>query len=351
MDFEQELIDKLSILVGNALAYFKKEGKILCIVIEYRDKLEYFETFLIRGNRIVSKERMDREDFRLSDFLEESISYVSEEFKELVERNNVDFPSVIKILCNVETEYFYIRYDYNTSFTGEEVMEVLKQNLITKYNINTVKLSEIIKEYKEKTNKECYGIEVITDEIPDILDDKIGGSPYLPIGVEWPEGMNLLLQVNLKNIDLEFFPKTGILEIFVSADCDSPCDTKVFIFDEGLEYQTELPEQDMGDFFVREPLKIKLGKVTEHMPINNEAGNEIFCSLVNKLLSLNIDYFFDAEEIIEDDEDKIAFNHIDDGLTKANIGGYPAYTQDNSELFDIDKDICIFLPHLYRIIS
>lgn len=350
MNLEQEITDKLAVLVGDALAFFKEEGKILCIVMEYRNEVKYFETFLIKGNRVVPKEKMDREEFRLCDFLDNSISYISEEFKKISEKYNGEFPTHIKILCNVETRYFYNRFHYDNPAKGEEVMEFLKNAVIIKHNINTVKLSEVIKEYKELTKKECYGIEVIEDEIPDILDDKIGGTPYLPVGVEWPEGMNLLLQVNLKNIELEDFPKEGILEIFVSSDCDSPCETKVFIFDEGLEYQTDLPEQDMDEFFVTEALKIKLEKVIEHMPINNDEGNKKFCDMIKKYFDFQdeeieieefaqLDYY---EEFFEDQEDVEAYNNIDDGVTKANIGGYPAYTQENEGMFDLNEDICIF---------
>jgi uncharacterized protein YwqG len=350
MSLEQEITDKLAVLVGDALAFFKEEGKILCIVMEYRNEVKYFETFLIKGNRVVPKEKMDREEFRLCDFLDNSISYISEEFKKISEKYNGEFPTHIKILCNVETRYFYNRFHYDNPAKGEEVMEFLKNAVIIKHNINTVKLSEVIKEYKELTKKECYGIEVIEDEIPDILDDKIGGTPYLPVGVEWPEGMNLLLQVNLKNIELEHFPKEGILEIFVSSDCDSPCETKVFIFDEGLEYQTDLPEQDMDEFFVTEALKIKLEKVIEHMPINNDEGNKKFCDMIKKYFDFQdeeieieefaqLDYY---EEFFEDQEDVEAYNNIDDGVTKANIGGYPAYTQENEGMFDLNEDICIF---------
>ena len=350
MNLEQEITDKLAVLVGDALAFFKEEGKILCIVMEYRNEVKYFETFLIKGNRVVPKEKMDREEFRLCDFLDNSISYISEEFKKISEKYNGEFPTHIKILCNVETRYFYNRFHYDNPAKGEEVMEFLKNAVIIKHNINTVKLSEVIKEYKELTKKECYGIEVIEDEIPDILDDKIGGTPYLPVGVEWPEGMNLLLQVNLKNIELEHFPKEGILEIFVSSDCDSPCETKVFIFDEGLEYQTDLPKQDMDEFFVTEALKIKLEKVIEHMPINNDEGNKKFCDMIKKYFDFQdeeieieefaqLDYY---EEFFEDQEDVEAYNNIDDGVTKANIGGYPAYTQENEGMFDLNEDICIF---------
>ena len=350
MNLEQEITDKLAVLVGDALAFFKEEGKILCIVMEYRNEVKYFETFLIKGNRVVPKEKMDREEFRLCDFLDNSISYISEEFKKISEKYNGEFPTHLKTLCNVETRYFYNRFHYDNPAKGEEVMEFLKNAVIIKHNINTVKLSEVIKEYKELTKKECYGIEVIEDEIPDILDDKIGGTPYLPVGVEWPEGMNLLLQVNLKNIELEDFPKEGILEIFVSSDCDSPCETKVFIFDEGLEYQTDLPKQDMDEFFVTEPLKIKLEKVIEHMPINNDEGNKKFCDMIKKYFDFQdeeieieefaqLDYY---EEFFEDQEDVEAYNNIDDGVTKANIGGYPAYTQENEGMFDLNEDICIF---------
>lgn len=81
------------------------------------------------------------------------------------------------------------------------------------------------------------------------------------------------------------------------------------------------------------------------MPINNEGANKLFCDLIKKYLNLDIDSVFDIEdydEIIQDEEDAKAFRNIDIGITKANIGGYPAYTQDNSELFDLNTDICIF---------
>lgn len=78
---------------------------------------------------------------------------------------------------------------------------------------------KVIEKFKEVTLKECYKIECIDGE-PTILDDKIAGTPYFPIGEEYPldkdgNPMALLLQVNLKNIDLEKYPKKGILEVFL----------------------------------------------------------------------------------------------------------------------------------------
>ena len=74
------------------------------------------------------------------------------------------------------------------------------------------KIKEILELYKTKTAKECYKFEIQENEEPEILDNKIGGIPYLPIGEEYPldkngEPMILLVQINLENLELEDFPK------------------------------------------------------------------------------------------------------------------------------------------------
>ncbi len=80
------------------------------------------------------------------------------------------------------------------------------------------KFKKVVEKFKEATEKECYKV-LLLEDAPGIMDDKIGGQPYLPIGEEYPKDkdgnfMPLLLQVNLKNVDLANFPKKGILEIF-----------------------------------------------------------------------------------------------------------------------------------------
>ena len=106
------------------------------------------------------------------------------------------------------------------------------------------KIDLITKKFEEKTRKDCYAIHFI-DEEPKILDDKIGGKPYLPVGEKYPTDkkerpLPLMLQVNLKNVDLPNFPKKGILEIFT--DTNWPLNYQVKLFEEGLNYLTELPE-------------------------------------------------------------------------------------------------------------
>ena len=71
------------------------------------------------------------------------------------------------------------------------------------------KFAKVIEQFKNKTEKECYSIKCV-EGTPNILDDKIGGQSYLPIGEEYPKDKNgnpmpLLIQINLGNIDLENF--------------------------------------------------------------------------------------------------------------------------------------------------
>ena len=61
---------------------------------------------------------------------------------------------------------------------------------------------KLMDEYTKKTEKECYKFNLVEGK-PSILDDKIGGKPYLPVGEAYPvdksgNPMGLVLQLNLK---------------------------------------------------------------------------------------------------------------------------------------------------------
>ena len=63
-------------------------------------------------------------------------------------------------------------------------------------------VNKIISEFEKLTSKRCYEISFIENSPPDILDDKIGGEPYLPEGEEYPKddkgnNLGLLFQINL----------------------------------------------------------------------------------------------------------------------------------------------------------
>ena len=94
---------------------------------------------------------------------------------------------------------------------------------------------KIVERYKKETEKECFEIIVCEGSEPSVNDNKLGGIPYFPKGEIYPKSkdgkpMTLLLQVNLKEIELEEFPKEGILEIFVDEDFGWPIEFKMFIF-------------------------------------------------------------------------------------------------------------------------
>lgn len=48
------------------------------------------------------------------------------------------------------------------------------------------KFDNVITKFKQYTKKECYRVDII-EELPEITDNKIGGKPYLPTGIEYPK--------------------------------------------------------------------------------------------------------------------------------------------------------------------
>ena len=208
------------------------------------------------------------------------------------------------------------------------------------------KISEIIKNFKEKTKRDCYKIEMI-DEIPSVLDDKIGGKPYLPIGEEYPKDKNgnnmaLLLQINLANIDLENYPNKGILEIFTDYKVEWPCEYVVKYFEEGLEYQEDLPIVDVTNYIVSKAYKINLVKTIDYMSVNDYRFSKTITNIVNKVFNTNLKNSYDVSEYlngtyIEDIiQDNIDYNPI-------TIGGYANFTQQDPR-FDMkeNKEECLF---------
>ena len=208
------------------------------------------------------------------------------------------------------------------------------------------KLTKIIDIFKEKTRKNCYKIDLIDGE-PTILDDKLGGKPYLPIGEEYPkdkDGNNLalLLQINLKNINLDGYPKKGILEIFTDAKVDYPCQYSVKYFDEGLDYKTDLPDIDISNYIVDKSYKINLTKDICYMPINDYRFNKTFISIVNDVCNTSFKYVSELDDFFGN---LVWYDNLCNAYAnpEISIGGYPDFTQ-NDPRYDMkdNKDECIF---------
>ena len=201
-------------------------------------------------------------------------------------------------------------------------------------------IKSIVEKYREKTAKECYKLVAVDNVTPFIMEDKLGGMPYIPKGQQIPRDtkgnyMALLLQVNLKNIHLKNFPQNGILEIFASSEIDFPQEYKIIVFPDNQMPELELPFVDTENFFVTEPIKIELQKDTVHMPLQDYRSTDT----LNEIL---IDYGAEIESVYDLDEDIL--NALTDAIDTrpATIGGYPDFTQEDPRTYDDDRDYCLF---------
>lgn len=164
---------------------------------------------------------------------------------------------------------------------------------------NKEDIQKIIEEYKRKSQIPYYEI-IFINEFPDILDDKIGGIPYLPIGEEFPrDSENLLmyplLQINFKHIELDNFPKKGILIIFISCKIDNYEIKTLYFEDDKMEYQKNLPLIRSDKYNLDFAKKIKLIKKYEYI---NKYNKEFY--LKNFVLGNN--YKEDIENLIKNNE-------------------------------------------------
>lgn len=200
-------------------------------------------------------------------------------------------------------------------------------------------IQNIIEEYKNKTKKDCYKI-LLGHEEPQILDDKLGGTAYLPVGETYPTDKNgrpmpLLLQVNLKNINLKGFQNEGILEVFTNIEY--PMEYCVRLYKEGLEYQTDLPKtkafynNEEFDYFIKKPISITYEKDFMHMPLSNYKSFKTFKEIVKQKLENS--YTKEDVEAFLNNNDKLRELWYEIGneivYHSLYIGGYPNFTQED----------------------
>lgn len=207
-------------------------------------------------------------------------------------------------------------------------------------------LEKVIEEFLNRTKKGCMKVNVI-EGVPDILDDKLGGIPYIPEGEEYPldkdgNPMILVTQFNLKNIDLEGWPKEGIIEIFIDADLSWPCQYVVKYYKEGLEYKKDLPSAESEYPIIETPVKITFEKSFCVMPFSEHRFIDTVTEIIKDLYGVvvtnysEIENFFGVDDWPEKFIDKIDNPHC-------NIGGYADFTQqDPRDREHIEKKECLF---------
>lgn len=213
-------------------------------------------------------------------------------------------------------------------------------------------INDLIIEYKKETKKDCYKIE-IQNGTPSILDNKIGGIPYLPMSESYPldeEGlpMTLLLQINLKDIDLPYWSNHGILEIYVDKNLSWPCKYEIKYFEENLNYTKDIkvPENNDSNLIIGTPLKITLKKEICHMPISDYRYESTIINIVNKIYNKNLKDYKDVLLYFNNNFDFIYELSNSLKTHAGNIGGYPDFTQEDPRKFDRNienkKDECLF---------
>lgn len=215
------------------------------------------------------------------------------------------------------------------------------------------KIKEIVEIYSKLTEKECYQVEYL-DETPGILDDKIGGVPYLPVGEDYPkdnEGtpMALLFQVNLKNIQLENFPNKGILEIFICSNEDTidlfsfdyENHSAIRYFEEGLEYQKDI--ECVKNLFIETPIKIQPKKTTIVQPYNMSDNSTVnmLLDIVEEVCNVKLNFPMEIET-----KTGIDYYELMDEIHKittygTTIGGYPIFINEPDVSYDENTDECI----------
>ena len=209
---------------------------------------------------------------------------------------------------------------------------------------NQESAKKVIEEFKKLTEKECYEIEVM-EGIPDILDDKLGGFPYLPEGEEYPSDENgkklaLLLQINLNKIDLKNFPKKGVLEIFTDAENNYPPKYLIKYFEEGKKYQTIFPEIDTTQHIISKPKKISFKKSIDYMLPSDYRYNENLIKAMENITGEKYDNIYEIEQKFNFEFEELLIKEIKN--IPASIGGYPDFTQEDPRPKLNGKDECLF---------
>ncbi len=197
-------------------------------------------------------------------------------------------------------------------------------------NIN---LPEKLKRYKDKieeTIKPYINIKLKRQKTL-LWESKLGGDPYLEIGMEYPrassgEYLRLLVQINFEEVpDLENFPKKGILQIFILAD-------DVY----GLDFKDSSKQDTFRVIYIPNVIKDEtnlvkdfsfLGELEEewYMPFSYEGKMEFILKYMPISWS---DYRFDNTfkdiKLTEEERNAYLDELSGDGCR---MGGYPIFVQ------------------------
>ncbi|MCR1934088.1 YwqG family protein [Clostridium tepidum] len=170
-------------------------------------------------------------------------------------------------------------------------------------------------------------------------ESKLGGDPYLEIGMEYPktscgEYLRLLVQINFEEVPhLEFFPEKGILQFYILAD-------DIY----GLDLKNQCIQDTFRVIYIPDVVKDReklikdfsfLGELEEkwYMPFNNEGRIEF---LAEKYMPVSWeDYRFNDLYSSLNLEEELVDDYIENlRADGCKIGGYPVFTQSDPRYYD-----------------
>ena len=206
-------------------------------------------------------------------------------------------------------------------------------------------LRQVLKLFKSQTKKECYSIKILKDdkEEPSILDDKLGGRPYLPKNCAYPTGkehskdkpLPLILQLNLSHIHLHNYPREGILELFMSSDYPFDYEIKYFKEVDEENYKTDgFPEFDKELLYFERGYKIQLEKAVDYMYSSDYQFEDTLLKIINKVYGKKYENVHERDDIVDYIEGMI--EKID-----CTFGGYPDFVQEDPRKEDNSKGECL----------
>ena len=163
----------------------------------------------------------------------------------------------------------------------------------------------------------------LTDRKPSIFESKVGGLGYIPHGGDVPTGtdgakMTFLAQVNCADIDLEDFPKSGILQFWLledeslGLDWKSPTDQTTYRVVYYSDIDTTVTEDEVR---------------AKHAPIDDE---DYFP--VRGEFGMAFEKIMEEHYVYTDEEIEASF--MDDSIelkenTGHKLGGFPYFTQND----------------------
>lgn len=253
---------------------------------------EYFRTeFYIEVRSLKEHERKEKFIFANWCPNENEYKQIINRCNEIINELNIDIKAANLLELKYFSDYYMEKQKHKKSLQFYEELVKRGVDFANKGIANYYRAEgneELARKYEEKakttfmsiykniTDRKCYKLNINDNVIPEILDSKINGNPYLPIGEKYPvnekgKPLSLVIQINFESIELEDYPQKGVLQIF--ADVTDMRESKYeirYYEDVTCKYQTEFPQVQPIHFFgLNKSAKLDIEEHNTWMPTLN----------------------------------------------------------------------------------